>query len=194
MGKTTEKELDEPLGTEAPPQPGAEQKTPEEAEDPSSKPPRKAWGVAGWLRRKPVLFAFAAMLLAGVGLLAFRTGSMWTEKTEKETSSASLSRSPEDGLRQEDLPRFYIPLPGGGPVQLLVVDFSVVWDPLSAVRFRKAEVSLRDRLYDSLTGLAANVEDLGDKPRVIEDEMGRVFREALRTEALSVKVRGVKAF
>jgi len=196
MDETTEKEVEEKDKTEESSLPGVEEETPPEGSK-GEKSSVKKWMPATVLRsllRKRVLFMAAALLLVGVGGGAFLPLPIGKGKSEKERPPISLREGSEDRLRQEELPRFYIPVPGGGGAQLLVVDFSVVWDPISAVRFRKAEVSLRDRLYDCLTALAAKEEELGEKPRLIEDEMARVFREMLRTDALSVKVREVKSF
>ncbi len=195
MGETAEKEQTG-AGELEESKPRKEEDAPIKSDDGGPEPRRKkAVRLPGFLQRKSVLFGLAGLLLVGAGGWIFQAGPIGKGKSEKERLHSSSSReAAEDGLRQEHLPRFYIPLPGGGPAQILVVDSSVVWDPISAVRFRKAEVALRDRLYDCLTGLAAKEEEVGENPRLIEDEMSRVFREALRTEALSVKVREVKAF
>jgi hypothetical protein len=74
-----------------------------------------------------------------------------------------------------------------------VVDFSVVWDALSAMRFKRMESPVRDRLYALMLGMVGKGEDLQDRTSTLETEMGRILREALRTDNLAVRVREVRS-
>jgi len=67
---------------------------------------------------------------------------------------------------------------------------SVVWDALSAVRFKKAEVSIRERVYDSLSRLAAKDGGVRENTPIIEEAISNALREMLRSKALSVKEIG----
>jgi hypothetical protein len=91
------------------------------------------------------------------------------------------------------MPRFYIPLPSSFQSRVTVVDFSVVWDALSAVRFKNMESQVRDRLYALMLGMVGKGEDLQDRASTLEAEMGQVLREALRTDNLAVRVREVRS-
>lgn len=148
----------------------------------------------GFLARKPVFLASAALLIGAAAAWGFLESSAWKSGKDARNRSVSGSLSTEDSLRQEDLTRFYIPMPKDSPNLVMVVDSSVVWDALSAVRFQKAEVSIRNRVYDSLSSLAAKEEGLKENTAIIEEAISTVLREMLRTEALSVKVREVKVF
>lgn len=158
----------------------------------------RSWQISvklpGFLLRKAVLFTAAGVLLlmlAGWGYLAGRGAKEGNDARMRPTSKTAVA---DDGLRREDLSRFYIPVPQNGPNLVLVIDFSVVWDAVAAVRYRKMEVPLRNRLYESLSRLAAREEGLQDNIPMLEEEMERVFRESLRADALSVKISEVKAF
>ena len=127
------------------------------------------------------------------GSLVFK-GTQWTKRNDTKASSLSKQKLIQDDLRQEALSRFYIPLPQDAPDRVLVIDLSVVWDSLSAVRFRKMEIQVRDRLYAFMVNLVEKGNDLQDKVFFLETEMGRILRESLRTEDLAVKVKEIKAF
>jgi hypothetical protein len=145
------------------------------------------------LERKWMLVAASAVVLVVAGL-AFYRGSEGTGGQDKRQAPVSREQALQDGLRQEQLPRFYIPLPQSSQNRVAVVDFFVVWDALSAVRFKKMEGQVRDRLYAFMLGLAGKGEDLHDKASTLEAEMGRIFREALRTENLAVSIREIRTY
>jgi hypothetical protein len=163
---------------------------------PTKRPPRaRKDGWRGWLKplpgRKGVLAAASALILVVGGVVFYGASE---GKRGLDTGDRSLSRDQalQDGLRQEDMPRFYIPLPSTAQSRVTVVDFSVVWDALSAVRFKKMESHVRDSLYALMLGMVAKGEDLQDRASTLEAEMGRVLREALRTDNLAVRVREVR--
>lgn len=143
--------------------------------------------------RKPVLLVIAALLLGGAGAWGFLGGPAWKGR-EPVRPSQTRETVPEDGLRQEELTRFYIPLPKDAPYRVMVIDWSVVWDGLSAVRFRKTEVVIRDRVYDSLTSLAAKEEGLNEELPIIEETISRALKDFLRNESVSVRVKEVKTY
>jgi len=55
-------------------------------------------------------------------------------------------------------------------------------------------VSGEDRLYAFMLGLAGKGEDLQNNASTLEAEMDRIFREALRTENIAVKVREIRSY
>jgi hypothetical protein len=144
------------------------------------------------LGRKGLLAAAAALILA-VGGVTFYGASEGKRSPESRQPSLSRDQALRDGLRQEDMPRFYIPLPSTAQSRVTVVDFSVVWDALSAVRFKKMESQVRDRLYALLLGMVGKGEDLQERASTLEAEMGRILQEALRTDNLAVRVREVRS-
>ncbi|MEW6669184.1 MAG: hypothetical protein AB1512_28565 [Thermodesulfobacteriota bacterium] len=186
--------------------PGSEQGgTPEQAElqappDEAGKTvPRRAGkrGLVARLRplheRRWMIVAASAVALVVAGL-AFFPGDEGTGGRHPRQAPPSRERALQDGLRQDELPRFYIPLPQTSQNRVAVVDFSVVWDALSAVRFKKIESQVRDRLYAFMLGTAGKGEDLQDKVSLLEAEMDRIFRESLRTENVAVKVREIRSY
>jgi hypothetical protein len=145
------------------------------------------------VRRKwiPVSALTLVLALAGFGVFRHMEG-----KTGSGTGPGFVSTGPgpRDSLRQEDLTRFYIPLPQGAENQVMALDLSVAWDALSEVRFKKMEVQVRDRLYAYLLGLAGKGETFQERVSLLEEEMSRILRELLRTDSLVIKIREVKAF
>jgi hypothetical protein len=145
-----------------------------------------------FLGRKAVLSVASALILVVVGV-AFYGASEGTRGPESRQASLSGDQALQDGLRQEEMPRFYIPLPSTSQSRVTVVDFSVVWDALSAMRFKRMESPVRDRLYALMLGMVGKGEDLQDRTSTLETEMGRILREALRTDNLAVRVREVRS-
>jgi hypothetical protein len=140
-----------------------------------------------------MVVAASAVVLAVAGV-TFYGGSGSTADPLKRPTPVSPQQALQDGLRQEDQPRFYIPLPQTSQNRVAVVDFSVVWDALSAVRFKKTESQVRDRLYAFMLDLARKGEDLQEKASTLEAEMDRIFREALRTDNVAVKVKEIRSY
>ncbi|MBN1104822.1 MAG: hypothetical protein JXL84_15495 [Deltaproteobacteria bacterium] len=145
------------------------------------------------LRRKWFLVSALTLVLALAGFGVFRNMEGETG-SGKVAGVGSTGSGPRDSLRQEDLTRFYIPLPQGAENQVMALDLSVAWDALSAVRFKKMEVQGRDRLYSYLRGLAGKGETFQERVSLLEEEMSRILRELLRTDSLVIKIREVKAF
>lgn len=145
------------------------------------------------LTRRWVWVSALVLALVLTGTL-FLKGAQRTRRNEPKAPYLSMQKLIQDDLRQEALSRFYIPLPHDAPDRVLVIDLSVVWDSLSAVRFRKMEIQVRDRLYAFMVNLVEKGGDLQDKVSFLETEMGRILRESLRTEDLAIKIKAIKAF
>lgn len=176
-----------PAGTEEKTKKGTRKKSP-------SLPGNLSIVLSGILKRKIVLLSAGTLLLLGLAGFFFLAGPMRKGGGETKPSVSARRPAPEDGLRQEDFSRFYIPLAKDSSHLVLVVDSSVVWDAISAVRFKKMEVPLRERIYETLSRLFAKEEGLSENIPALEEEMCRILRESLHTEALSVKIREVKVF
>ncbi len=181
----------------------------DEGEEPAGreqKGPRSGEGkeTSGWLRRvfaalplwalrKPLLIVAAALLLGGAGAWGYFAIPAW-KGAEPAKPPHPTEPTAGDGLRQEDLARFYIPLPKEVPFRVMVIEWSVVWDGLSAVRYRRTEVATRARVYDALTALAAKEARLNENLPVLEKAMGGTLRDSLRSESVSVRVKRVKTY
>jgi hypothetical protein len=145
------------------------------------------------LNRRWVWGSALALALALTGIFVFG-GTQWTKRNDTKASTLSKQKLIQDDLRQEPLSRFYVPLPQDSSDRVLVIDFSVVWDSLSAVRFRKMELQVRDRLYAFMMEQVARGNDLQEKVSFLESEVGRILRESLRTEDLAIKIKEIRAF
>jgi hypothetical protein len=180
-------------GGEIPEESDQREPGPGEGEGSSSRLARISGRVPRVLLRKPALFAIAGLLLGSAG--AWGLMNVPARKgAEASRTAHSMEPAAKDGLREEELGRFYIPMPEDGPHSVLVIDWSVVWDGLSAVRFRNAEVMIRNGIYDALTGLAARQEGLNEDLPALEETMSRRLKESLRSEGVSVRVKQVKTY
>jgi hypothetical protein len=156
------------------------------------RPRNRLWSLLGSVvHHKWISVSILALVaaLAGFGFLRNIEG-----KTGSGPGFVSTGPGTRDSLRQEDLTRFYIPLPQGAENQVVALDLSVAWDALSAVRFKKMEVQGRDRLYAYLLGLAGKGETFQERASLVEEEMSRILRELLHTDSLAIKIREVRAF
>jgi len=147
-----------------------------------------------FLAGKPLFLAVAALLIGAAAAWGFLESTASKKEGGARFRSLPGSLSSTDSLLQEEMSRFYIPMPKDSGNLVMTVDFSVVWDALSAVRFKKAEVSIRNRLYDSLTILAAKEEGLHENTTVVEEAISKILRETLAAESLSVRVKEVKLY
>ena len=173
----------------------AQDSVPEKPGGGPRKAPKNRWGgmLKPLLERKWMLVAASAVVLVIAGMALYR-GSESAKGQHPRQAPGPRDQALQDGLRQEELPRFFIPLPQTSQNRVAVVDFAVVWDALSAVRFKKMECQVRDRLYAFMLGLAGKGEDLQNNASTLEAEMDRIFREALRTENIAVKVREIRSY
>ncbi|RJR49576.1 MAG: hypothetical protein C4576_06545 [Desulfobacteraceae bacterium] len=145
-----------------------------------------------FLAGKPAFLATAALLIGAAAAWGFLENTAQKRAGDARFRSLHGVLSSTESLIQEEMSRFYIPMPKESGNLVMTVDFSVVWDAISAVRFKKAEVSIRNRLYDSLTSLAAKEEGLNENTSAVEESISRILRETLAAESLSVRVKEVK--
>jgi len=143
--------------------------------------------------RKWIWVSALTLVLALAGFGVFRNMEGKTGRVAGP-EFVSTGPGPRGSLRQEDLNRFYIPLPQGAENMVMALDLSVAWDALSAVRFKKMEVPVRDRLYAHLLGLAGKGETFQERVSLLEEGMSRILRESLRTDSLVIKIREARAF
>ena len=143
--------------------------------------------------QKRVWVSLLVLALVLTGILAFK-GSLWNRTNDTKAFSLLKDKLIQDDLRQEALSRFYIPLPQESDDRVIVIDLSVIWNSISAVRFRKMEVQMRERLYEFMVKLAEREHDLESRVSFIETEIGGILRESLHTEDLAVKIKEIKSF
>jgi hypothetical protein len=116
----------------------------------------------------------------------------WGEKID-------FSRQPKRKLNQdrsieEKLNPFFIPVSVGERQGVAVIDFSVIWDGLASVRYKKMELEIRDALFEHVKSLAEKDENFKDQALFLEEDMGRILRRALGVEDLKVKIKDIKLY
>jgi hypothetical protein len=106
----------------------------------------------------------------------------------------ALAKVAPDHLFEEALSPFFIRLPPKSSSRLLMVDFSVVWDGVAAVRFKKRELEIREYLFHHLSDLVRKKKNLQDRVPYLETEIARILQESLGREGLEIKIKEAKAF
>lgn len=127
-------------------------------------------------------------ILIGIGVTI---GPKWLNDNKERHPAIKSGGIFQDNLQEEGLSPLFIPLPPGSPKQVVVIDFSVIWDGLASVRFKKRELKIRDCLYGHIVGIAEKNEDLQQKVALLETEMSRIFRESLGMESLEIKIKQI---
>ncbi|MBW1765903.1 MAG: Got1/Sft2-like family vesicle transport protein [Deltaproteobacteria bacterium] len=110
-------------------------------------------------------------ILIGLGITI---GPKWLNDHKKRHPVFKSGGTFQDNLQEEGLSPFFIPLPPGSPKRVVVIDFSVIWDGLASVRFKKKELKIREQ-----------------KAALLETEMSRIFRESLGIESLEIKIKQI---
>lgn len=105
-----------------------------------------------------------------------------------------MEKSRELGLEEESLNPLYIPLPSDSRDRLLMVKFSVIWDRLSSIRFKKDELKIRNYLYKQVRLAAEERKNVEEKTAFLETVMSVVLRKSLGREELIVKIDELKAY
>ena len=144
-------------------------------------------------KRKWILLPLSGLILISLGWVIVN-GYGRPGGKEKTSSSHLFDSVNSDNLYEEVLRPFFIPLPSEAPNRLVLVNFSVIWDGVASVRFKKRELQIREYLYGHLVKLARKKKDLQEKGPYLESEIRRIFQEALGREGLEVKIKGIKVF
>jgi hypothetical protein len=171
----------------------------EETEKPKAAKKRK-WLPAVSLRlpklnkRLVRMLAIASMVLVLLGG-AWYTKDHWLEWGKK----IDFTRQPKRKLNQdrsieEKLDPFFIPISIQGQESIALIDFSVIWDGLTSVRYKKMELEIRDDIYEQIKSLAQKDEHFKDQAAFLEEDMGRIFRRTLGVEDLKVKIKEIKVY
>ncbi|RPI77000.1 MAG: hypothetical protein EHM45_10860 [Desulfobacteraceae bacterium] len=137
-------------------------------------------------------FSILILILIGGVWFAKDHWIRWGEKID-------LSRQPKRKLNQdrsieEKLNPFFIPILVGEQQGIAVIDFSVIWDGLASVRYKKTELEIRDTLFEHMKSLAEKDENFKDQALFLEEDMARILRRALGVEDLKVKIKDIKLY
>ena len=97
-----------------------------------------------------------------------------------------------DNLQEEGLLPFFIPPSADLSRGAVRVDLAVIWDGVASVRYKNNELRVRAEVYDYLTALAQESEDLNSQKTVMEEGMGGIFRKSLGTKDLVIKIKELK--
>jgi hypothetical protein len=106
-----------------------------------------------------------------------------------------LSDSSAEGRGQyveETLSPFFVPLPSSSSEHVAVIDFTVIWDGLASVRYKRKELQIRDSLYRHILERAKEGFDLQGKTPILEAEMSRTFQESMGTKEIEIRIKRVK--
>jgi hypothetical protein len=103
----------------------------------------------------------------------------------------SAKKMINENLREESLSPFFIPLPPHSSKQVIRVDLSVIWDGLAAVRFRHKEITIRDLLYQYMSGKARQEADFNKVISSLEDEMSGMMKNSLGVVDVAIRIREI---
>jgi hypothetical protein len=128
-------------------------------------------------------------------------GGVWFTKDHwiRWGESIDLAGAPQRKLNQdrsieEKLEPLFIPITSQEQQGITMIDFSVVWDGLASVRYKKMELEIRDAIFEHVKSLAQKDENLKDQAPFLEEDLGRIFRRALGVEDLKVKIKIIKQY
>jgi len=137
------------------------------------------------LRAKWVWRSAVALIVVGLGIVGVQK---WMAPAGDK--AGPVRSSPES--REERLSPFFIPLPGASPNQVAIISFSAVWDGPASVRYPHRELEIRDRLYRYLSAAAEKGSELEKGASLLEEEMGKVFRELLGAPEVAIKIKEIR--
>ena len=141
------------------------------------------------LRRKWLLISILGLVFIFTGL-GITIGPKWQNMKEKRNSVISSDKIGKD-LLEEGLSPFFIPLPPDASGQVVIIDFSVIWDGMASVRFKKMESQIRDHLYRVIKKFAEREDSIEQKTHFLETEMSRILKTSLGMEDLEIRIKGI---
>ncbi len=143
------------------------------------------------VRKKPIIIGVLALVGIAMGL----SGSLGLNGMpgfRLHPPMLDSSGEPREHYVEETLPPFFIPLVSTSSERVAIIDFSVVWDGLASVRFKRKELSIRDSLYRYFLQRASEGEDLRDKAPILEAEMSRTFQESVGSKEIEIRIKRVQ--
>jgi hypothetical protein len=143
--------------------------------------------VSGGSRKlKFVTVTFAALFLTVLTMFAYNLIIGHDRKNLVRTGMDM------ENLNEENLTPFFIPPSRTGTGEAARIDISVVWDGLAAVKYRKKEIRIRNKIYNELRLIAENIDDLKGGVPFMEEKIAFLLMDSLEVNNLSVKIREIK--
>jgi len=142
-------------------------------------------------RKKPIIIGLLGLVGIAVGwsrTLGLNGVPGLGPRPPRFDSSGEL----RDHVVEEALSPFVVPLPATSAERIAVIDFTVIWDGLASVRFKRKELQIRDSLYRYILERAKKGEDLQEKAPILEAEMSRTFQESMGSKEIEIRIKRVK--
>ncbi len=142
-------------------------------------------------RKKPIIIGLLGFISLAVGLsrtLGLNGLPGYGLHLPMSNSSGEL----REHYVEEALSPFFVPLPATSSERVAIIDFTVIWDGLASVRFKRKELQIRDSLYRLLLERAQKGEDLQAKAPILEAEMSRTFQESMGSKEVEIRIKRVK--
>jgi hypothetical protein len=142
-------------------------------------------------RKKPIIVGLLGLVSIAVGL-SRTVGLNGVPGLGLRPPMSDSSGELRDHYVEEALSPFFVPLPATSSERVAVVDFTVIWDGLASVRFKRKELQIRDSLYRYILERAKKGEDLQEKAPILEAEMSRTFQESMGSKEIEIRIKRVK--
>jgi hypothetical protein len=142
-------------------------------------------------RKKSILIALLGLVSIAIGL-SRTLGLNGTLGFRPYPRMSNSSGEPRDHYVEESLSPFFVPLPSTSAKRVAVIDFSVIWDGVASVRFKRKELQIRDSLYRSILERTKEGFDLHEQSPILEAEMSRTFRKSLGSKEIEIRIKSVK--
>lgn len=136
-----------------------------------------------------LITASAAVALLGAVLVI---SGLYRQDQPKEERAPSAAPQRDEGLREESLSPFFIPLPASSSQQVVMITLSAAWPARTSVHYRSKELQIREHLYEYLLKLAEKENNLENKTSLLEKEMTNMLRELLGREEVAVRIEKVR--
>jgi hypothetical protein len=142
-------------------------------------------------RKKPIIIVLLGVVSLAVGL-SRTLGLNGVPGLGLRPPMSNSSGEVRDHYVEEALSPFFVPLPATSSERVAIIDFTVIWDGLASVRFKRKELQIRDSLYRHLLERATKGEDLQAKAPILEAEMSRTFQESMGSKEVEIRIKRVK--
>jgi hypothetical protein len=170
-----------------------EEKDPEEPDKKEGFNQRRVLSaLAGIFRKKRLILPLVVLVMAVgfVSALFLLRISFFGKGAPMATEDLAVP----DDFREEKLAPFFIPLSAGASGKIAVVDAVALWDDPTALRFKKKEHQIRNRLYRFLLRFEEGGVNLQEKVSSLQLQMSGIVREFLGIEDLTIRVREIKIY
>lgn len=144
-------------------------------------------------RIKWVLLILFGIVLAASGITIKLEPGFFIGKKNKAHQASDINMN-DDNLSEQELSPFFIPPSEENKKGPIRIDLSVVWDGLASVRFMEKKLLLRSQVYDRITEMAKQSDDLNKKITVLENVIASIFRKGLGVHNLAIRIKEIKYF